>query len=118
MTKEAQKQMDASSDKPVDASKRSAVLAALSLLGASMGLSLNQAAGQEITQDVTVNKAKTADKAFNAMDGYVRGAKAPDPRKGPIPPKLSGSIGTTAVAPKLGGSTGPTVPPTPGGLRK
>lgn len=26
-----------------------------------------------IAQDVTVNKAKTADKAFNAMDGYVRG---------------------------------------------
>lgn len=24
-------------------------------------------------QDVTVNKAKTADKAFNAMDGYIRG---------------------------------------------
>ena len=28
---------------------------------------------KEVTQDVTVNKAKTADKAFNAMDGYVRG---------------------------------------------
>lgn len=27
----------------------------------------------EITQDVTVNKAKTADKAFSAMDGYIRG---------------------------------------------
>jgi hypothetical protein len=27
----------------------------------------------EITQDVTVNKAKTADKAFNAMSGYIRG---------------------------------------------
>ena len=26
-----------------------------------------------IHQDVTVNKAKTADKAFNAMDGYIRG---------------------------------------------
>ncbi|MDQ1422322.1 MAG: hypothetical protein QOJ52_4284 [Acidimicrobiaceae bacterium] len=26
-----------------------------------------------ITQDVTVNKAKTAEKAFQAMDGYVRG---------------------------------------------
>jgi len=25
-----------------------------------------------ITQDVTVNKAKTADKAFNAMDAYIR----------------------------------------------
>jgi hypothetical protein len=27
----------------------------------------------EIQQDVTVNKAKTADKAFQAMDGYIRG---------------------------------------------
>ena len=26
-----------------------------------------------ITQDVTVNKAKTADKAFKQMDGYIRG---------------------------------------------
>ena len=26
-----------------------------------------------VKHDVTVNKAKTADKAFNAMDGYVRG---------------------------------------------
>lgn len=29
--------------------------------------------GGNITQDVTVNKAKTADKAFNAMDAYIRG---------------------------------------------
>lgn len=27
----------------------------------------------KITQDVTVNKAKTADKAFSAMDGYIKG---------------------------------------------
>ena len=27
----------------------------------------------QITQDVTVNKAKTADKAFTAMDAYIRG---------------------------------------------
>jgi hypothetical protein len=27
----------------------------------------------QITQDVTVNKSKTADKAFNAMDDYIRG---------------------------------------------
>lgn len=26
----------------------------------------------EITQDVTTNKAKAADKAFNAMDQYIR----------------------------------------------
>jgi hypothetical protein len=26
-----------------------------------------------INQNVTVNKAKTADKAFKAMDGYIRG---------------------------------------------
>lgn len=28
--------------------------------------------GLSIAQDVTVNKAKTADKAFNAMDAYIR----------------------------------------------
>jgi hypothetical protein len=28
---------------------------------------------ETIKQDVTVNKAKTADKAFSAMDGYIRG---------------------------------------------
>lgn len=33
---------------------------------------LEQVSGGEITQDITVNKAKTADKAFNAMDGYIR----------------------------------------------
>ncbi len=27
----------------------------------------------QTTQDVTVNKAKTADKNFQAMDGYIRG---------------------------------------------
>jgi hypothetical protein len=27
---------------------------------------------RQATQDVTVNKAKTADKAFNAMDAYIR----------------------------------------------
>ena len=27
----------------------------------------------EIMQDVTVNKQKTADKAFNACDAYIRG---------------------------------------------
>ena len=26
-----------------------------------------------VAQDVTVNKAKTADKAFQAMDAYIRG---------------------------------------------
>ena len=34
---------------------------------------LAKVAGGEITQDVTVNKAKTADKAFKAMDAYIRG---------------------------------------------
>jgi hypothetical protein len=37
---------------------------------------LSKVAGGEtfkITQDVTVNKAKTADKNFQAMDGYIRG---------------------------------------------
>jgi hypothetical protein len=29
--------------------------------------------GTAIVQDVTVNKAKTADKAYAAMDGYIKG---------------------------------------------
>jgi hypothetical protein len=39
------------------------------------GVAGGQAAGHkaQIQQDVTVNKAKTADKAFQAMDGYIRG---------------------------------------------
>jgi hypothetical protein len=40
------------------------------------GVAGGQAAGGhkvQIQQDVTVNKAKTADKAFSAMDGYIRG---------------------------------------------
>jgi len=28
---------------------------------------------REIQQDVTINKAKTSDKAFSAFDGYIRG---------------------------------------------
>ena len=32
---------------------------------------LDQVKGGNITQDVMVNKAKTADKAFQAMKGYV-----------------------------------------------
>jgi len=76
----------------VDVSKRSAVLAALSFLSASMGLSLNDVAkGEEkgIQQDVTVNKARTQDKTYNKWDDYIRGRVRP------------------------GGSTGPTVPPKP-----
>ena len=39
----------------------------------SLGVKVNAATTYEIAQDVTVNKAKTADKAFTAMDGYIRG---------------------------------------------
>lgn len=38
----------------------------------SLGASLTPQV-QLVAQDVTVNKAKTADKAFNAMDGFIRG---------------------------------------------
>jgi hypothetical protein len=86
MTKEVQKPLSPLTENPVGVTKRSAVLAALSFLAASMGLSLNDAA----KGDVTVNKAKTADKAFSAMDGYIKGRVAP-------------------------GSTGPTAPPKPAG---
>jgi hypothetical protein len=48
---------------------------ALGLSGATAALGLGLGSGKifEITQDVTVNKAKTADKAFKAMDEYIRG---------------------------------------------
>jgi hypothetical protein len=115
MTKEVQKPPSPAAEQTAALPRRSAVLAALSLLGASMGLSLNKAVGQEITQDVTVNKAKTADKAFNAMDGYVRARMKPPGKPGPtVPPTPGGAI----AAPKLGGSTGLTVPPKPGGSHK
>ena len=90
MTKEVRNPVSPLPEKPAGVTKRSAVLAALSLLSASMGLSLSDEAKGEITQDVTVNKAKTADKAFSAMDGYIRGRVKP-------------------------GSTGPTAPPKPAG---
>ena len=87
MTKEVQRPVSPLPENPAAVTKRSAVLGALSLLSASMGLSLT--AG-EIHADVTVNKAKTADKAFSAMDGYIKGQVKP-------------------------GSTGPTAPPKPAG---
>jgi hypothetical protein len=40
-------------------------------LGAAHGVPLANLGS--VFQDVTVNKAKTADKAFTAMDGYIRG---------------------------------------------
>jgi len=40
---------------------------------ASIALSESQLDKIAGGQDVTVNKAKTADKAFKAMDGYIRG---------------------------------------------
>ncbi len=86
MTKEVQRPVSPLPENPTGVTKRSAVLAALSFLAASMGLSLNDAA----KGDVTVNKAKTADKAFSAMDGYIKGQVKP-------------------------GSTGPTAPPKPAG---
>jgi len=87
MTKEVQKPPSPRPDGPVKVPRRSAVLAALSLLGASMGLSLNEATAGDVG---VCGKAKTADKAFSDMErkGYVSGAKPP-------------------------GSTGPTRPPTP-----
>jgi hypothetical protein len=50
-----------------------ATVLGLSGATASLGLALGSGKMFEIVQDVTVNKAKTADKAFSAMDGYIRG---------------------------------------------
>jgi hypothetical protein len=88
MTKKVQTSATAPPKKPA-AGSRSAVLAALSLLSASMGLSLNDVAKAE--QDVTVNKAKTADKAFRAMDGYIRSRTKPED---PDPTKPARPVGS------------------------
>ena len=60
--KDASKLIDANKaikmDKSTDAEKAS--------------VKVDAAKVSEITQDVTVNKAKTADKAFTQMDGYIR----------------------------------------------
>lgn len=87
MTKKIQKPPSPPSEKQIGGFARPALLAALSLLSASMGLSLSDEAK---AQDVTVNKAKTADKNFSAMDGYIQGRVKPKPT-----------------------STGPTLPPKP-----
>jgi hypothetical protein len=41
--------------------------------GADIALTESELAKVAGGQDVTVNKAKTADKAFKAMDAYIRG---------------------------------------------
>ena len=62
------------------AAAKAAVVGALSLLSASMGLVLGDAAqAGQVSQDVTVNKAKTADKAFKSMDDYIRASKIKQP---------------------------------------
>jgi hypothetical protein len=45
----------------------------MNLLGLTGNPAVRPGQKATIAQDVTVNKAKTADKAFNAMDGYIRG---------------------------------------------
>ena len=47
----------------------------LTKAGKNAGIELAESQLDKIAggQDVTVNKAKTADKAFKAMDGYIRG---------------------------------------------
>ena len=97
MTKEVHKPASPRPKKPAGGSVRSAVLSALSLLSASMGLSLNDVATADdrtkildIQDAATRNGAKTHDKNYSAMKGYVEGRKV-----------------------KPGGSTGPTLPPKP-----
>ena len=72
------------------AAGKAAVLGAMSLLSASMGLLLNDEAKADST--LVMAKAKTADKAFNAMDGYVRGRQIKQPSKSGVnaAPKSSG----------------------------
>jgi hypothetical protein len=91
MTKEVRKQVSPPPENVVAVPRRSAVLAALSFLSASMGLSLNDVAkGEEkgIQQDVTVNKARTQDKTYNKWNDYIRGQVKPGGSTGPNRPPL------------------------------
>jgi hypothetical protein len=49
------------------------VTGGINALGAVGVMKWGSKVSHEISQDVTVNKAKTADKAFQAMDSYIRG---------------------------------------------
>jgi hypothetical protein len=96
MTKQVQKPTSLLPEKPAVVSLRSAVLSALSLLSASMALSVNDVATADdqtktktIQNDVTTRKAKTADPNQKMIDQIIQGQVKP------------------------GGSTGQTVPPKP-----
>lgn len=104
MTKEVQKPVSPPPEQLAAVPRRSAVLAALSFLSASMGLSLNEA----VAQDVTVNKAKTADKAYEAMDNYVRGRMKPTTGTGPNrpPPPTTGNLNPALQTNAIKGGTG------------
>jgi hypothetical protein len=122
MTKEVQKQVSPPSEKPTPVPRRSAVLAALSLLGASMGLSLSEAAGQDTTSGGSKiqsdNQKQQMERWKIMQDTQTKIFQKSKGSTGPtVPPKPGGSTGTMAIGPK-GGSTGPTVPPNPGGSRK
>ena len=93
-------------EKSATVSRRSAVRAALSLLAASMGVSLSDPA--------VAGKAKTADKAFNAMDGYVQGSQAPKTPKPTNPALNSNGILDGGGGWPTGGPA-PTGTPTGGG---
>jgi len=92
MTKLVQGQVRLPAEQPAAQSRRSALLSALFLLVASMGLSLSDVAKSDSVQsDANAqHKARTYDKNFEKMkdNGYISGQMKP-------------------------GSTGPTVPPKP-----
>ena len=68
------------------------MLAALSLLSASMGVSMSDTAKAEtIKQDVTVNKVKTSDKKQREVLDFVKGRTTPDGPGPTAPPKSVGS---------------------------
>jgi hypothetical protein len=68
-------------EKAATVSSRSAVVAALSLLSASMGLSLSDTGPNEPQKGdtgsniIVANKAKTADKSQALTDEYIKAAK-------------------------------------------
>jgi hypothetical protein len=100
-----------SQDQKADPDRVRILLALISVLGASLGLSSPASASDNQKQQMERWKIMqdTQTKIFeksNAPKGSTGTTVPPKPTTGNL------------IAPKLPGSTGPTVPPTPGGSRK
>ena len=87
MTKEVQETVGSQPEQAAGFTKRSAVLAALSFLAASMGVSLNNGARAS-------DKQKSSEKLATEMDTYIRSRS-----------NIKGSTGPSAPAKPVGGAS-------------